>query len=1375
MHTEKLDAITAYIPMDRRFVLARQETLPDRCNGAALFADISGFTPLTAVYAETLGTQRGAEEIIGQLNRVYDALIDVVHNYHGSVIGFSGDALTCWIDGDNGRLATACAMEMQAVMQQFHQIRTPDGQIVPLSLKVVATAGSARRFLIGMPKIQRIEVLAGNVVSRLGAAEGLAEKGEVIVGAEMMAWLGDSLQIKTWRQAANGEYFAVVAELTETIPNQPWPMPPQLPTKLSKDWLLSPVYERLVRGEGDYLAQLRPSVALFLRFTNIDYDLDPEAGLKLDAYIRWVQRVLNEYQGFLIQLTLGDKGSYIYAAFGAPLTYEDNAGRAVAAARALQSPPRGLRFCENVEIGISQGMVRMGAYGGEARKTYGAQGNEVNIAARLMSKAEPGQIIVSPQIMEATNNKYTYRALGPVRLKGVTEPMPIFLVGEPRQSQATGMFLSFSQRPMVGRGSELAQLHMKLKELQNEKRGGTVLIEGEAGIGKSRLVGKLVEDAYNAHIPLLIGAGNVIEQTMAYHAWRSIFRDILNITNVYNAEIIWQQMTAVLEDTPQLLDRIPLLNDVLSLNLAENELTQSMVGDVRATNTRQLLVSILAHAIRQSPRLLLIEDAHWLDSASWALLEQVIDELPTLLVVIVARPLGESSHSAHFRIRVLPNLLYMPLSMLAENDVTELISLRLGVQQVPKEITQLIHQRAEGHPFFSEELTLALRESALIRVENGRCFLAENGGTVMNVNFPNTIQQVITQRIDRLSPAEQLTLKVASVIGRVFAVHTLTAVHPVTTDKPKLPAHLDTLTTLEITLVEMPEPPIYSFKHSLTQEVAYNLLLFEQRRDLHHAVALWYEKTYENELPTFYPTLAHHWLHAEQPEKAIYYLGLAGEQALRSGAYREAIKFLTQLLDAYDIKSIEDKPIERAHWERVLAEAYWGIGDLNAVHRHASRVLDLLDEPEPKHEWSSMFRFAGQFLIQTIHLIRPSLFRGRLENTEKRKELGRSLSLLAQIYYLTNEPWRTYHLGAKHINLEEQISSSDSELARAYAQASLGLESIQLHRLARHFYRQAEALVANVDYAGDQALNYLILGMHQSVLGRWQSAEHFLQKTREISEEIGDWRTLADSWQALGYIAYFQGDVLTTGKMGYLEYDLAERQGNFQQQAWGIHLQALQQARMGQVDAAIANWQSGLRLHGYTQDRVTRWMIMGGLVEGYLLQGHYQDAYELATELLETLGKQRPIMAYLMNAVTAVPQLYLTLWREKIELENVSENWQALAKQAIKHLDRYARAFSIGKPRAYLYQGEHYWLCGATTKAISKWQKALQFALDLEMRYEAGLAHLALGQYLTNDEQISQQHLASAKEIFMQCRATTDLAVLKRINTNLEGMNEAAN
>src|SRR6266545_1870205 len=172
-----------YIPIDRRLALAEGEQLPDRSSGAALFADISGFTPLTETLTKELGPQRGAEELSKQLIVIYTALIAQVDRYRGSVISFSGDAITCWLDGDNGRRAIACALAIQQAMRSFSTIETPSGASVPLAIKVAVAAGPVRRFLIGDPLIQLIDVLAGATLDWLSAAEHLASKGEIVAGA----------------------------------------------------------------------------------------------------------------------------------------------------------------------------------------------------------------------------------------------------------------------------------------------------------------------------------------------------------------------------------------------------------------------------------------------------------------------------------------------------------------------------------------------------------------------------------------------------------------------------------------------------------------------------------------------------------------------------------------------------------------------------------------------------------------------------------------------------------------------------------------------------------------------------------------------------------------------------------------------------------------------------------------------------------------------------------------------------------------------------------------------------------------------------------------------------------------------------------------
>jgi len=221
---------------------------------------------------------------------------------------------------------------------------------------------------------------------------------------------------------------------------------------------------------------------------------------------------------------------------------------------------------------------------------------------------------------------------------------------------------------------------------------------------------------------------------------------------------------------------------------------------------------------------------------------------------------------------------------------------RLGVKSLPAPVADLIREKAEGHPFFSEELAYALRDAHFIHCEQGECAVAA-GVDLRAVAFSDTVQGVITSRIDRLPPQTQITLKVASVVGRVFAYRILRDIHPIEADKQQLPHHLRQLEQLDLTPLNTPEPDLaYVFKHILTQEVAYNLMLFAQRRSLHRAVAQWYERTYATDLAPFYPVLAHHWIGAEDWTNAVAYLEKAGEQALRRGAYREAGGSFTEVL-----------------------------------------------------------------------------------------------------------------------------------------------------------------------------------------------------------------------------------------------------------------------------------------------------------------------------------------------------------------------------------------------------------------------------------------------------------------------------------------------
>lgn len=422
------ETLAVYVPMDRRHALAHGATLPEQTHGAALVADVSGFTALAEAIAQEVGMPRGAEELTRQLNRVYGALIDAVHCYGGSVVTFSGDAITCWFDADDGLRAAACALAMQAAMRQFSSITIASGRSLALAIKVAVAVGPVRRWLVGDPCIQHLEVLAGHTLDVLACGEHLAQPGDVLVHAAVVATTDAQIIAVDWRaDARTGARFAVVGGMTAPVPAHPWPeLPAAAMTEAQvRPWILAPVYEQVRNGNSAFLSELRPTAALFLSFQGIDYDNDPTAGAQLDAFTRWVQTVLARHNGALLQLTMGDKGSYLYAVFGAPLAHEDDPSRAVAAALELQAPPATLSYITRIQIGLTYGQMRAGAYGSATHRIYGVIGDKANVATRLMEAASTG-VLCDESIRYAAQDSMTFEPLPPIRVKGKAQPVVVY-------------------------------------------------------------------------------------------------------------------------------------------------------------------------------------------------------------------------------------------------------------------------------------------------------------------------------------------------------------------------------------------------------------------------------------------------------------------------------------------------------------------------------------------------------------------------------------------------------------------------------------------------------------------------------------------------------------------------------------------------------------------------------------------------------------------------------------------------------------------------------------------------------------------------------------------------------------------------------------
>ena len=1310
-----MNSLAAFLPIDRRIALNEGRELPDRVVGAALFADISGFTPLTATLRRELGARRGAEEVIRHVDAVFATLIAHIHAYHGNVIAFSGDAITCWFDddptADAAARALAAARRLQSAMALMSAVTTPAGTVIPLGIKVALAAGPARRFLVGDRRTYVIEVIAGDTIDRTAVAEKLAFSGEVIASAELLDRLDAPPPVGEWR-TGGGQRFAVIAPGVAGVPEPPPRPVPDVDDETARPWLLPPVYDRLRQETAAFLAELRPAVPLFVSFSGIDYDGDDAAGDKLDGFVRCAQAVLDRYEGFLLQIIMGDKGSYLYIAFGAPLAHENDDVRAAAAALELRDLPAALGYLQPLHIGLSRGLVHSGAYGGQQRRTFAVMGNEVNISARLMTAAWPGQILVSARVAESIAGEFELNELPPIALKGTGEPFPVSeLLGRRSARAAPGEHGQTS----VGREGEQAALAEALAALA-AGQSATVLIEGAAGMGKSLLMRELADHAAaRPDVVVLSGGGDAIEQSTPYYGWRPIFEHLFVRGERGGGE--WRE---------RLFDRLspaarplaPLLNAVLPLDLPDNELTAQLTGEARQDNTHQLLVDLLREATGGRPVVLLFDDVHWLDSVSWTLIGRVRRELAPLLLVMGIRPTGEEAPVALSDLMGSPGARRLVLDTLSDPAIETLVRRRLGVDRLPAAVIRLIREKAEGHPFFSEELAYALRDAGLLRIVNGDAQLAP-GADLTALDFPTTIQGVITSRIDRLSPSQQLTVKVASVIGRIFAVRVLDGVYPIEGGETQLRANLQRLERLDITPEETPEPNLaYIFKHIVTQEVVYDLMTSTQKAQLHRSAALWHENEAGGEDARNFPLLAHHWRLAGDAARAMVYYEKAGENAFRDFANQEAIRFLEMALE---LAGPDVAVVRRARWRRLMGEARYRLTQIEGSVADYEVALALLGRPMPAHVAGRGLGLGGQMVRQVAYRLLPGHFVGRATADEREGllEASRVLEGLSETYYNVGDFLTSFYATMSAFNLAERAGPSP-ELMRGYANMCATLGIISLNGAADGYRRRALDMEANIDDLPARAWSRVSLSSHSVWVAEWDRAEQEITEALAIYAQLGDWRRWGVAAWLWPQVAQSRGQLERAAELWAELYAVAARSRDTRHQVRGRGGQFFNLMALGRFDEAGEVLAATGRLLEENPEMlpVEEGLWRAANAAWALHVGEGERAAAAAREALAVLSRAR--FRFDLLEVFATPaEVMLGLWEQGAVT-------QREAADSLKPLNGYARTYAFARPRALRLRGRYALLAGNRRRAEKLWRQSITQAEALHMPHEAALTERAL-------------------------------------------------
>jgi class 3 adenylate cyclase/predicted ATPase len=618
--------------------------------------------------------------------------------------------------------------------------------------------------------------------------------------------------------------------------------------------------------------------------------LDPEDLREvIQAYQATCAQVIQRFDGYIAQY-LGD-GLLVY--FGYPQAHEDDAQRAIRTGLGLVEAMRtlnhsleqrqGIRLA--IRVGIHTGLVVVGVMGGEGRQEQLALGETPNIAARLQGLAAPDTLVISEATARLVEGYFISHSLGMQDLKGLASPLLVYRVLHASETQTRlDVAAARGLTPLVGRDAEVTLLRERWTQVQ-DGLGQVVLINGEPGIGKSRLVQVLKEQLAGERYTR-------IEYRCASHTQHSALYPV--ITHLERA------LAFTRDDTPDdklrkleaalapyawpLPDTVPLLAALLSLPLPEHYPPFTLTPQRQRQKTLEALLAWLCAEATRQPVLFIVEDLHWIDPSTLEFLTLLITQEPTvrILTVLTCRP------EFHPPWPLRAHVTLLTLSRLAHPQVTQMVRRMTRERTLPMEIVQQVVAKTDGVPLFVEELTKTVLESGFLREADGAYELT---APLPPLAIPATLHDSLMARLDRLSTVKAVA-QLGAVLGRTFAYELLRAVTPL--DEALLQQALARLVEAEL-LYQRGIPPqaTYLFKHALIQEAAYQSLLKSTRQQFHQRIAQVLEARFPALVETQPELVAQHYTEAACTEQAVVYWQRAGELASGRSAHLEAVSHFT--------------------------------------------------------------------------------------------------------------------------------------------------------------------------------------------------------------------------------------------------------------------------------------------------------------------------------------------------------------------------------------------------------------------------------------------------------------------------------------------------
>jgi serine/threonine protein kinase/tetratricopeptide (TPR) repeat protein len=1336
---------------------------------------------------------------------------------------YQGKTLSSLLDQGSPPIHKAVHIAKQIVQGM---VRAHDGGITHRDIKpsniMVTNHGEVKILDFGLAKLAKKDrgIDSGKMVGTIAYMSPEQIRGEEIGPASDIWSIGAVLYETLVSKAAfSGEYESVL--LYKILNENPTPLEelrPEVPKDLrdivekclrknpehryqhARNILFS--LEKLERsaeptGEADGVelkrrekgeTELKQVTVMFLRLETYDDMLEAfgleESALIMSKCFSAFSKIVLKYGGVIDKTT----ERTLVAIFGVPVAIEDAPRRAVNASIALRNCASDLARQENLVvpirpvIGISTGPIIANVLalgGGGSFSVFGQTGD---LAQGMAAIAKEGQILVGPLAYRYTKEEFEYLPLDPTTLRDRKEPIQIFelLSATERvyRSQSGADRKIYSR--MIGRDGELSTLKSSVLKVINGQ-GSIVNVIGEAGIGKSRLVSELLEKDELGNVISLTGRALSIGSNLSFHPLVDLLRNWAGIEDADSPFVSARKLESMIESTypDGTAEVFPFIASLLGLRLSgkHKERMKGVEGEALERLILKSLRELLERLASINPVLFVIEDLHWADISTISFLEVLfrLAQHHRILFVNVFRPGYEKTGE-----RILDHIVKkfdglhseIYLEPLSDKHCQDLIQDLLNIKGLPTHVNSIIIDKAEGNPFFIEEVARSFIDNGVVAIENGHFAITDK---IDSVSIPASINDLIIARVDKLDEQTKSLLKLASVIGRNFF-------HRILADAAtQIDGIDDRLFHLkEIQLIkqrERREELEYLFKHALARDAVYDSIPLSKKKTLHLQVARSIEAVFEERLNEFYGVLALHYGLAEDLDKFEEYLIKAGEEALKTAVSTEAINYYEEALRVYLKKNGDSADREKvALLEKNIAIAYFNKGRMAEAIVHFDHVLGLWGEKRPKNKAQAILMVTRDllFILRVIYL--PS--------TRRKKDPDQRQNDMIDLLYkratcvVTLDAFRFI---VDTMALIKRLFMYDCTKIRngavmAHSSSILFSFSGISFKLMRDINKCFEYNVEGSDIRSLLIYSYFKL-VNCYLAGDWSDAPGYDERMIDENLRLGEFFTAPGYHLWMGLLCTEQGNF----SMVQFCAEKASRIGDEYESDYARtcrnHAKSRLLFKQRKLEEALRSCEEGLAFQKEVSRNPLEFLSLLGIKASvHVLRNEMTEALEILTTCEGIIRNSARVVPYhRSNYLMARCSYDLQAFKEAVGSETRTDA-AIVRKQAAKSVKlaaRNAMMYSADKTAAFRSMGTYFWILGKQRKALSWWSKSLRIGKHLNALPELGRTYLEIGRRLREKKSEAlnvagmraQECLQNARNIFEQLDLQCDLEEVEKVDS----------